>query len=150
MAEILPTALPETTASFHSIEAITAASWNPPDADKVFQNLRDAIANPAWDSHVVLGAIAEAAHTLSEANAAALAMRCDGSVVCVGRSGDTAPELGARLSVDSGISGECLRTGKTLRCDNTQKDYRVDPVVCLRLGLASIAAVPLHHEQRII
>ena len=65
-------------------------------------------------------------------------------------SGEIAPELGARLSVDSGISGECLRTGRTLRCDNTQRDYRVDPLVCLRLGLASIAAVPLKHGQQVI
>jgi len=150
MAEILPTTLPETTASSLLNEAITPASWNLANPGKIFQTLRDAITDPAWDPYVVLGAIAEAAHALSEANAAALAMRRDGAVVCVGRSGDTAPELGARLSVDSGISGECLRTGKTLRCDNTQKDYRVDPVVCLRLGLASIAAVPLHHDQRVI
>ena len=45
--------------------------------------------------------------------------------------------------MDSGISGECLRTGKVLRCDDAFKDFRADPEVCRRLGLRSIAAVPL-------
>jgi protein TonB len=57
--------------------------------------------------------------------------------------GEAAPPLGARLSADSGFSGECLRTSKILRCDDTQKDIRVDPEVCRELGLRSIAAVPL-------
>lgn len=125
-------------------------SWTVPNAEEVFRTLRDAVADPASDSMVVFGAIAEAAHALADGCAAALAMRRDGVVRCVGRSGDTAPDLGVRLSVDSGISGECLRTGKVLRCDDTQKDYRCDPVVCLRLGVASIAAVPLHHDQAVI
>jgi hypothetical protein len=75
MAEILPTTLPETTASSLLNEAITPASWNLANPGKIFQTLRDAITDPAWDPYVVLGAIAEAAHALSEANAAALAMR---------------------------------------------------------------------------
>jgi len=127
-----------------------ANSWDLPNAAKIFQTLRDAIGDPAWDPPVVLGAIAEAAHALTDASAAALAMRRNGIVLCVGRSGETAPELGAHLSIDSGISGECLRTGKILRCDDTQKDYRADPVVCLRLGLCSIAAVPLRLGDRVI
>ena len=120
------------------------------DTDNTLRTLREALGNPACDFEVILGAIAEAAHALTGGDAAALAMRREGAVVCVARSGELAPELGARLSVDSGISGECLRTGNTLRCDNTQRDYRVDPLVCVRLGLASIAAVPLKHRQQVV
>src|SRR2546426_8347735 len=101
-----------------------------PDEDaqeSALRSIREALGNPACDFEVILGAIAEAAHVLTGGNAAALAMRREDAVICVARSGELAPDLGARLSVDSGISGECLRTGKTLRCDNTQRDYRVDP-----------------------
>src|SRR5207244_13358324 len=54
------------------------------------------------------------------------------------------PSLGAQLSINSGLSGDCLRTGKTLRCDDTEKDYLGDPDACRRMGLRSIVAVPLN------
>lgn len=113
----------------------------------IFSTLRAAIAADHYDPAVVLGAIAESAQALTGATAAALAMRRDGLVICRARSGEMAPEVGSRLSVDSGISGECLRTNKVLRCDDTLKDYRADPDVCRRLGLRSIAAVPLRGSR---
>ena len=62
------------------------------------------------------------------------------------RSGETAPELGDRLNVDSGISGECLRTGVIMRCDDASRDFHVDAEVCRQLGLQSIAVVPLRGQ----
>lgn len=129
---------------------IPSAANSPPDATAVFQSLRQAIAGGTRDFESIVGAISEAARFLSGAGAAAIAMRQDDVVVCRGRSGDAAPELGAHLSLDSGISGECLRTGKTLRCDDTLKDFRVDREVCQRLGLRSIAAVPLRGRHGIM
>ena len=134
-----------TSSAVHE-EPVTAK----PDAGAIFSALRDAIARGSSDLDVVLGAIAEAAQALTSASGTALAMQRDGQVVCLGRSGETAPELGARLSIDSGISGECLRMGRTLRCDEAQKDYRADPEVCRKMGLRSIAAVPLRGRHGII
>jgi TonB family protein len=108
-----------------------------------FSYLRELIASSTAERDTVLRAIAEAAQDLTLASGTALAMQRDGEIVCLGRSGETAPVLGARLSIDSGISGECLRTGKMLRCDDTEKDQRVDPEVCRKMRLRSIAAVPL-------
>jgi TonB family protein len=102
------------------------------------------------DVDVIFGAIAEAAQCLSRSEGAAIAMRRNEVVVCLGRSGDIAPALGTRLSVDSGISGECLRTGNSLRCDDASKDYRADQEVCRRLGLRSIAAVPLRQGAQTV
>jgi TonB family protein len=104
------------------------------------------IASDTQPTDTILGAIAVAAHSLTGATGAAVAMPRDGAVVCVGRSGDTAPELGARLNVDSGISGECLRTGVTMRCDDASRDFHVDAEVCRQLGLQSIAVVPLRGQ----
>ena len=104
------------------------------------------IASNTQSTETILGTIAVAAHALTGATGAAVAMPRDGVVVCVGRSGETAPELGDRLNVDSGISGECLRTGVIMRCDDASRDFHVDAEVCRQLGLQSIAVVPLRGQ----
>ncbi|PYX13059.1 MAG: hypothetical protein DMG85_00580 [Acidobacteria bacterium] len=123
----------------------TPARAEPIDTEvgATFSYLRELIASSTAERDTVLRAIAEAAQDLTLASGTALAMQRDGQIVCLGRSGETAPALGARLSIDSGISGECLRTGKMLRCDDTEKDQRVDPEVCRKMRLRSVAAVPL-------
>jgi TonB family protein len=115
-------------------------------ASLIFVKLRKMIASDTLPTDNILGAIAVAAHSLTGATGAAVAMPRDGVVVCVGRSGETAPGLGARLNVDSGISGECLRTGVIMRCDDASRDFHVDAEVCRQLGLQSIAAVPLRGQ----
>jgi periplasmic protein TonB len=115
-------------------------------ASLIFAKLRKMIASDTQPTDNILGAIAVAAHSLTGATGAAVAMPRDGVVVCVGRSGETAPELGARLNVDSGISGECLRTGVIMRCEDASRDFHVDAEVCRQLGLQSIAAVPLRGQ----
>src|SRR5579863_6673732 len=72
--------------------------------------LREAVAAGSLSIDGVLNAIADAARVLSGAHGTAIAARLDGAVVCRARSGDIAPELGAPLNIDSGISGECMRT----------------------------------------
>ena len=119
-------------------------------ATATFRTLNQAVTANAYEADLTLGAIAEAAQALTGATAAAVALDRDGAVICRGRSGEIAPEIGSRLSVDSGVSGECLRTGKILRCDDTQRDYRADPEVCRRLGLRSIAVVPVRRDLQTI
>ncbi|HYN15270.1 MAG TPA: N-acetylmuramoyl-L-alanine amidase [Terriglobales bacterium] len=94
--------------------------------------------------------IAEGARRLTGAGGAAIAL-CEGQrVVCRGRSGLIAPELGAGLNPHSGISGECLRTGEVQLCDDTEHDPRVDVWVCRNLGMRSILAVPLRRQQDVL
>jgi TonB family protein len=91
----------------------------------------------------MLATITDAARQLTGASGAALAMWKDGAMICRARSGDTAPALGARLSAETGISGECLRTGKIQHCTDTENDSLVDVEVCRSLGLRSIAVLPI-------
>jgi TonB family protein len=112
----------------------------------VFEGIRHQIESGA-NIVEILNSAARAAQDLTSATGAAIAMGRDGLVLCVGRSGETAPELGAAVSVDAGISGECMRTGMVLICDDTQLDSRVDADVCLSLGLRSLAAVPLQPSE---
>jgi TonB family protein len=117
------------------------------DSPRILDELRAKIAAGTQPTDAILGTIAVATRALTGASGAAIAMPHEGTVVCVGRSGEIAPELGARLNVDSGISGECLRTGTILRCDDASRDFHVDPEVCRQRGLQSIAVVPLRGQH---
>ena len=122
----------------------------PQTPEQVIAALFAAITRGDLDLGSSLEKIALAAHRLTGAEGAAIAMLQGGLVICRARSGSLTPQLGTPLSIDSGISGECLRTGQTMRCDDTNKDLRVDAEVCSRLGLRSIAVVPIRGTHRVI
>jgi len=97
------------------------------------------------DFTAVLHLIAERAQSLVRASGTAIAL-ADATpdfMICRARSGSDAPPVGARLHVGSGFSGECVQTGRLLRCDDTEVDHRVDPESCRALGIRSILAVPV-------
>jgi TonB family protein len=108
----------------------------------------------AWNSphpvDSILAPVADAARVMSQADGTALALETDGLIVCRARSGSIAPGLGAVISSESGISGECLRAAAMLVCYDTETDARVDAEVCRALGIRSIAAVPLLDRARSI
>jgi TonB family protein len=133
------TTLPTRTSNPDEVKLSKAAS--------VLAKLREMIAAATRETDVMLGAIAVAAHSLTDAGGAAIAMPRDGIVTCLGRSGETAPELGTSLDLETGISGECLRTGRILCCGDAPKELRLDPEVCRKIGLKSIAVVPLRGQQ---
>jgi TonB family protein len=120
------------------------------DAQALLCYLRETIQAGTSSLDENLNAISEAAQLLTGGTGAALALMRNGAIVCVGRSGETAPPLGARLSLDSGISGECLRQGILLRCDDAFEDSLADPEVCRELGLRSIVALPLRGQTGVI
>jgi TonB family protein len=124
-----------------SVEAVPAFSES--DAEAILVRLRGAVAAGASELGPILTALVETAHMLTGAGGVALALRCDGMVTCRARSGEPSPEVGVYLDQDSGISGQCLRTGEILRCEDALTDFRVNPVVCRTLGLRSIAIVPI-------
>jgi TonB family protein len=120
------------------------------DSEQELAQLRSAVNSGDLDLNSSLQRIAEVAQSLTGATGAAIAIRHNGRVVCVARAGEMAPDLGAPVDVDSGISGECLRTGQALCCGDTYEDLRVDVEVCRRLGLRSLAVVPLLAELGVI
>lgn len=98
---------------------------------------------------IVLNEIVEQACLATGATGAAVVLERDGEMVCRASSGPTAPELGARLDVASGLSGECIRTGQTQRCDDAQTDPRADATASQRLGVRSALVLPLIESSRI-
>ena len=98
--------------------------------------------------------IAERALALTWATGAAIALRDHPNspeLICEARTGNDAPELGVHLDAYAGFSGECLRTGSTLICDDAEMDSRVDRENCRALGIRSVVACPIKaHKGQII
>lgn len=114
-----------------------------PSESAVLASLKELVAAGDQRLETILKTITDNARQLTGASGAALAMWKEGAMVCRARSGDTAPPIGAKLSAETGISGECLRTGKVQNCSDTENDSLVDLEVCRSLGLRSIAVLPI-------
>src|SRR5258708_7418957 len=95
------------------------------------------------DLTAALRLIGERARSLTRGTSAAIALVHKGGVMCRASVGESAPALGTRLDVNSGLSGECFRAGKTVRCDDAENDPRVDVESCPRLGVRSLVASPV-------
>jgi len=116
----------------------------------LIDRLREDAALGRMDLDSILSEATHAARYFTDATGAALALWSQGVVICRARSGETAPPLGAKLDVDSGISGECLRSGRSKRCNDTLTDPLVDGAVCQELGIRALAAVPLRGERGVV
>jgi len=98
----------------------------------------------------VLQLIAESALSLTGASGAALAFLTDDKMVCRARAGEPAPPLGAPVDVQQGLSGECVRTGLLVRCQDMENDGRIDPGIGRRMGIGSLIAVPIVSDFRVV
>ncbi len=92
----------------------------------------------------VLQFIAERALAIIGASGIAIALAEGTEIVCRGTAGDTAPPLGLKLNLNSGLTAICYATGTIVRCDDSEKDARIDREACRQLGVRSVVAVPLH------
>jgi GAF domain/PilZ domain/Sel1 repeat len=82
--------------------------------------------------------------------AIALAATDPGIMVCQASAGPDAPPVGAELHVGSGFSGLCVRTRKTLHCDDAETDIRVNKESCRALGIRSMIAVPVRASDEVL
>jgi N-acetylmuramoyl-L-alanine amidase len=98
----------------------------------------------------VLHLVAERALTITGADGVAIALAQDNAIICRASAGVIAPDAGMRLDPNSGFSGACFRTGRIVRCDDTENDPRVNVQACRRLGARSMVAVPLAGQQNVI
>ncbi len=74
------------------------------------------------DLDAALQLLADRAQYITGASGAAIALRRAGrnDMLCRASAGTNSPELGALLSAEFGLSGESVRTGQVLRCDDAQ------------------------------
>lgn len=93
--------------------------------------------------------VTERALSLTGASSSALAFSTEGELVCRARAGDHAPPLGARVDARRGLTGECVRSGQLISCEDTEIDPRVDRELCRDLGIGSILAVPILSDFKV-
>jgi hypothetical protein len=87
--------------------------------------------------------LVERAQYITGATGTALALPQGEEMVCRASAGSSAPAVGARLQVRSGLTGESIGRRQLLRCDNAETDPRVNLETCRALGIASIVVLPL-------
>jgi len=104
------------------------------------------------DLEAALQLLAERAQYITGASGAAIALRRDqrNDMLCRASVGTNAPGLGALLSTESGLSGESVRTRSPLRCDDTERDPRVNREGCRALGIASVAVMPIVRDDQVL
>ena len=100
-----------------------------------------ALAEGELDSTLQL--LVERAQYITGATGTALALPQGEEMVCRASAGSSAPAIGARLQVQSGLTGESISRRQLLRCDNAETDPRVNLEACRSLGIASIVVLPL-------
>jgi N-acetylmuramoyl-L-alanine amidase len=98
----------------------------------------------------VLQLVSERALAITGADGVAIAWAEGDAIVCRASAGSIAPDAGIRLDPNSGFSGECLVSGRIVRCDDTETDPRVNLQACHRLGVRSLLAVPLSAKENVI
>ena len=97
-----------------------------------------------------LGLVAHRALSVTGCDGVAIALAQEDAIVCRASVGEIAPPTGLNLDPKSGFSGICLRSGQTIRCDDSETDTRVNAQACRTLGTRSMIAVPLSAKQRVI
>ena len=102
------------------------------------------------DLEATLQLLAERAQSITGASGAAIGLRQGEQMVCRASAGPSAPKLGARFEVSSGLSGECVRTRQLLHCHDLATDPRVNREICQALGIVSALVIPLPREQEVI
>src|SRR5579863_2845729 len=98
----------------------------------------------------VLQLVADRALAITGANGVAIAMAEGDAIVCRASAGSIAPDAGMQLDPNAGFSGECLVSGRIVRCDDADTDPRVNLQACRGLGVRSMLAVPLSAKENVI
>ncbi len=97
-----------------------------------------------------LNLVAAGAVRITGATGAAVALAREGEMACQATSGATAPDLGVSFSLQSGLSGECVRTASTLLCDDTESDHRVNRQGARSLCIRSMMLAPITQRGAVV
>jgi len=102
------------------------------------------------DLDAALHLIARRAQAFTHSTAAAIGLSENEDMICRATAGPNAPAVGTRLRVGSGFSGECVRSGILLRCNDSEIDPRVDRESCRALGIRSMIAAPIRSRGSVV
>ena len=94
--------------------------------------------------------IVRAARSALKASAIAIAVDTGAGMVCRARAGESAPDLGAPVDRERGITGECVSTGSVVRCTDAANHPKIDPAFSERRGVRSILVAPLLRNSAVV
>lgn len=89
-----------------------------------------------------LARLVEEARSLTGADGAAIALCDEQGVLCRASTGN-APSVGSRLRVESGLTGECYRSGEVVWCHDMDNDPSVNQANAKRLQSRSALILPI-------
>jgi hypothetical protein len=102
------------------------------------------------DLNAALTLIVGRACSITRGTGAAVALANESGMTCRAVAGSTVLTVGTPVDVMRGFSGECIRLGKPMRCDDSEFDPRVDARACRVLDIRSILAAPVLYERDIV
>ncbi len=128
-------------------EGATAPTDRPSAAGSVADRAKVSDKLEGMELDAALQLLVERAQYITGATGTALALAQGNEMVCRASAGASAPAVGARLQVQSGLTGESVARRQLLRCDNAETDPRVNLEACRALGIASIVVLPLQRRN---
>lgn len=109
-----------------------------------------AIAKLGLDLNAVMTLVADKAQAMTAAKGAVVELAEGDDMVYRAVSNNAAHLLGLRLHIANSLSGLCIAQQQTLYCADADLDPRVDRIACRRVGLRSMAVVPLIHNAEAV
>ena len=106
--------------------------------------------NGDMDLNASLKLIASRACSITRGSGAAVALIGENGMTCRAIAGTAVPEIGARVDLAAGFTGECIRIARSLRCDDAESDAWADAEACRELGIRSILAAPVLYERDLV
>jgi EAL domain-containing protein (putative c-di-GMP-specific phosphodiesterase class I) len=84
------------------------------------------------------------------AEGAVVELANDETLTYVSAAGNLVTAVGTQLGLHDSLSGLAIRTGQTLRCDDSEADSRVDRGACRRVGARAMVCVPLRRAGQVV
>lgn len=76
------------------------------------------------------------------------------TLLCKAGSGKNAPAAGTQIQIDGGLTSElmaeCVTTRQPVRCDDAEKDVRVNANQSPKQNIGSVVVAPLIHENEVV
>jgi EAL domain-containing protein (putative c-di-GMP-specific phosphodiesterase class I)/putative methionine-R-sulfoxide reductase with GAF domain len=108
------------------------------------------IAKAGLDPHKVVEVVTHRAQELTHSTGAVVELLDGKELFYWAASGHLLPHVGMRVGAARSLSGLCVRTGRVLRCDDSEADARVDRTACRRVGFRSMLVAPLPYGDTVI
>jgi EAL domain-containing protein (putative c-di-GMP-specific phosphodiesterase class I) len=108
------------------------------------------IVQAGLDPQKVVDVVTRRAQELTHSSGAVVEILDGDELVYWSASGTVLAQLGLRVRASQSLSGLCVKSGKVLRCDDSESDPRVDIEACRRVGLRSMLVAPLPFGGRIV